>query len=383
MRLLILHLATAFGGAERTTGNLLSHLDRRRVSHLTLAAPGALRPYLPERYDAFIDTSPSIRDGWFATPARLYADVRACARLLEQAQPDVALGMMHYSAALVAMSVRLAGLPTRTVASYRGPAYEYLRRYERGWRRLAFLRLAIGSTARLADRMLVPSEGTARELRRRFWGSPARTRVVLNGIDGPAVQSAALENAPGLERLPADLPLICVAARLSPEKDLGLMFEAFRQLQARQAATLAVVGDGPERGALEAQIAAWGLAERVAFVGHRENVYPYMRRADAFVHTCQFEGFGYTMLEAMACGTPVIATDCPYGPREVLDDGRCGILVPCDDAGALATAMSHLLADENRRRALARLGLERAEQLSISAMVKGYESVFLELTRGR
>jgi glycosyltransferase involved in cell wall biosynthesis len=379
MRLLILHQAYVFGGAERTTSNLLTHLNRDRVRHITLASPEPLRHLLPQDFDQFIDTRAHVRHGWFPHPSQLMADVRGCASLLSQAQPDLILGMMHYSAAVAVLGARLARLPAQTVGSYRGPAYEHIRRYEHGLNRKVYLHGVIGMTARLADRMIVPSHGTARELRRRFLGVPRRTVVIPNGIDSASVRVAAQEPAPGLERLPAELPLLCVAARLSPEKDMTRLLEVFRRLQSIRPCALALVGDGPDRSTLQDQVAAWGLSERVAFVGHRDNVYPYMRRADLYVHTCQFEGFGYTMLEAMACGTPMVATDCPYGPREVLDGGRYGLLVPPDDTEALASAVGALLADPPRRRELSMLGLERAEQLSIERMTFRYETVFNEL----
>ncbi|MBK1718868.1 glycosyltransferase [Thiocystis violacea] len=379
MHLLILHLATVFGGAERTTSNLLSHLDRGLVRRITLAAPAALRGLLPQAFDSFIDTSSHLSRGWFSTPNGLLKDARVTGALIQETSPDLVLGMMHYPSALAVFGVRLARLPIKTVGSFRGPVYEHMRRYEHGLGRHLFLRLAVGGTARLADRMIVPSHGTALELRRRFLGPFDRTRVIPNGIDRASVILAAQEPAPGLERLPGDRPCLCVAARLSPEKDLGLLLSAFRRLQDRYPASLIVVGDGPDRGALERQVAEWDLNDRVLFVGHRENVYPYIRRADLYVHTCQFEGFGYTMLEAMACGTPVVATDCPHGPREVLGNGRYGLLVPMDDAESLASAIAGLLADRGRRQSFVALGLERSEQLSIERMARGYEAVFMEL----
>jgi glycosyltransferase involved in cell wall biosynthesis len=379
MHVLILHQATVFGGAERTTSNLLTYLDRNIVQRITLAAPEALRPLLPPTFDQFIDTTRFFTRGWFGSPHELLTDARACAHLLAEAKPDVVLGIMHYAATLAVLGQRLGRLPIKTIGSYRGPVYEHMRRYERGWGRWMFLLGVVGLTARLADRMIVPSKGTAHELRRRFFGPAQRIQVVLNGIDSDCVQRLAAEPVLGLEQLPRDLPRLCVTARLSPEKDFDLLLEAFRLLQSLCPAVLAVVGDGPLRQRLERQITDWGLADRVAFVGHRENVYPYMRWADVYLHTCQFEGFGYTMLEAMACGTPVIATDCPYGPREVLGDGEFGQLVPPQDVRAFAHSLADLLADRSRQQALSTLGLVRARQLSIERMARGYESVFQSL----
>ncbi|MTW19564.1 glycosyltransferase [Allochromatium palmeri] len=381
MHLLMLHLATVFGGAERTTSNLITHLDRGVVRRITLAAPAALRDLVPPDYDDFIDTAVHLSRGWFTNTRELRDDARVIGTLIARAQPDLVLGMMHYPSALAVLGRRLARLPVKTVGSFRGPVYEHMRLYEHGRKRHLFLRLAVGATARLADRMIVPSEGTARELSRRFLGPARRTVVVPNGIDGASVARLAAEPAPGLEALPPDLPRLCTAARLSPEKNLGLLLAAFRRLQSIHPAALVLIGDGPDRAALERQVVDWGLADRVCFLGHCENVYPYIRQADLYVHTCQFEGFGYTMLEALACGTPVVATDCPYGPREVLGSNEYGLLTPMDDAESLARAISMLLTDPERRCRLTEHGLERAGQLSIERMVRGYEHVFTDVMK--
>ncbi|MFO1420109.1 MAG: glycosyltransferase [Candidatus Competibacteraceae bacterium] len=376
-------MAYGFGGAERTTANLLDHLDRSRIRRITMLAPAALRPYLPEAYDTFLDAGEYGLGGGFTIPGDLYRSARTTGTILRETTPDVALGMMHYASALVVLGARLAGIRMRTVASYRGPFYEYMRHHERGFRRRWFLRAAVTGTALLADRVIVPSRGTAGELRRRFLVPAARTLVIPNGIDLGAATSAAVESVPELADLDQDeWPVLCAIARLSPEKNLGLLLEAFRRVRSVRPVTLLILGDGPERTMLETRIADWGLAGAVRLLGYRANVYPYLRRADLFIHTCQFEGFGYTVLEALACGTTVVATDCPHGPREVLDNGNYGVLVPPGDPGALAAAVLQLLADPSRRRSLAARGLERAATLSIQRMVGAYEAEFLRLADG-
>ena len=132
MHLLILHQAWLFGGAERTTANLLRHLDRGVIRRITLAAPAALRDLLPRDYDSYINTGTLMPHGWFVSRETLAADVDKTAGVLSDARPDVALGMMHYSGALATFGARRAGLSTKTIASFRGPISEYIRRHERG-----------------------------------------------------------------------------------------------------------------------------------------------------------------------------------------------------------------------------------------------------------
>jgi glycosyltransferase involved in cell wall biosynthesis len=373
--LLVLHLAGAIGGAEQTTSLILRHLHTHRIARVTLVGSEPLRPLLTPYCDRFIDGRALGLPFWFTDLPSLRRDAARAAEILAEHRPDVVLGMMHYGGALAAFAGRLSGHPLRTVASLRGPAYEYLVRYEPGVRRRLFLRAAIGATGWLADRVLVPSLGTGRELRRRFLVPPGRVEVIPNGIDQAAALAASREAAPDLQDLPAGAPVICAVARLSSEKDLGLLLEAFQRVHWHYPARLLVVGEGPDRPGLEAQGAALGLSDAIWFVGYRSNVFPYLARSDLFVHTCQFEGFGYTMLEAMACGVPVVATDCPYGPREVIGHGRCGVLVPPGDPEALASALLSLLRDPQRRGELAQNARVRAAALSLDRMMSRYVSV--------
>jgi glycosyltransferase involved in cell wall biosynthesis len=106
-----------------------------------------------------------------------------------------------------------------------------------------------------------------------------------------------------------------------------------------------------------------------------------MRSADIYIHTCQLEGFGYPMLEAMACGRPVIATDCPHGPREVLAQGRAGVLVSPGSAPGLASGICCLLNDPAYRQQLSQHGLRRTEELSVTNMVGHYQRVFQQMAK--
>ena len=283
---------------------------------------------------------------------------------------------MHYPAALIVLGQKLSKVKAKTIASFRGPFFEYMRHHERTLRRRWFLRTAVTATALLANRIIVNSQGTSTELQQRFFTPANRIKLIPNGIDLNEVTTLSQQPISEIVHLPHNIPILCAIARLSPEKNLQLLLEAFRLVQLQQPAILIILGDGPERISLEAQIAEWKLTNVVKILGHCDNIYPYLKRADVFIHTCQFEGFGNTMLEALATGTAVVATDCPYGPREMLEKDY-GILVPPNDPQQLAAAITQLLVNKQQRQKLIQLGIERAKQFSIKTMIHSYETEFL------
>jgi glycosyltransferase involved in cell wall biosynthesis len=129
-------------------------------------------------------------------------------------------------------------------------------------------------------------------------------------------------------------------------------------LPAQRPWRLAIVGEGPERPALEAMVGALGLAQRVTFTGYVADPFAWMMRARLAVCASVYEGLCNAIIEALACGTPVVSTDCPYGPREILQDGRYGALTPVGDARALASGIAAALDQVADRRFLMARGLD-------------------------
>lgn len=378
MRLAILHIAGVFGGAERTTANLLAHLDRNRIAEVVVLSKAPLKAHFAHA-DRFVDLGQDGLNGWFADGTQaLRRDARIVAERLREVRPDCVLAMMHYGSALLALA-RFYGLRTRAVVSFRGPVYEHMRHFEQGLYRRGFLRTVIGATVRLTDRVIVPSVGTGEELIQRFLAPRHKVAVIPNGIDAAAVERAAAGEVTDCPPLAGrgERPVLCTVARLSPEKNLSLLLEAFGPVARATSAALIVLGDGPDRSALQRLAQSLGIGRQVFFLGERENVFPYVARADVAVHVCLYEGFGYTILEALACGTPVVAQDCPFGPREILGDSEFGVLVPTRDPQALSQALLRLLRDAAERRRLSELGRLRAKELSVREMAARYEAIFL------
>jgi glycosyltransferase involved in cell wall biosynthesis len=138
--------------------------------------------------------------------------------------------------------------------------------------------------------------------------------------------------------------LILAVGELCRRKDFTTLILAFRRMAASSDARLMIIGEGRQRRALERLVERCGLEQRVTLPGFISNPYPYMAQADLLVLSSICEGLGLVLVEALAAGTPVVATDCPSGPREVLQDGRIGPLAPCGEPLALSRAMQSVLA---------------------------------------
>jgi len=220
--------------------------------------------------------------------------------------------------------------------------------------------------ARAADRIVAVSEGVAANLVEAGL-APAEAVVV---IPNPLVRTVRCE-----KRDPAPLParFVLAAGRLSPEKGFVPLIRAFRQLTSIEDLALVIAGEGPQRAELAELAARLGLDDRVQLCGFRTDLPLLMQRAKCFVVASRYEGFGNVLLEALAEGCPVVSTDCPGGPAEILARGRFGPLVPVDDVAALARAIADTL-----KRPIDRASLrQRARDFSIDRVGARYLEALL------
>jgi glycosyltransferase involved in cell wall biosynthesis len=224
-----------------------------------------------------------------------------------------------------------------------------------------------------ADRIIAVSQGVREDLLK-CSGLPRDRVVVLpNPVVTPELTAKAAEPVDHAWLVEGQPPVVLGVGRLVPQKDFATLIRAFAVVHGRRRARLVILGEGPVRLALEHQVRDLGLEADVALPGFANNPYAWMVRASVFVLSSAWEGSPNVLVEAMACGTPVVATDCPSGSREILMDGKFGTLVPVGDVTAMAEAIFTTL-DHPPGPGLAR---QRAEAFAVDRVVGQYLRVLL------
>ena len=197
-----------------------------------------------------------------------------------------------------------------------------------------------------ADGVTSVARGTADDLVRAAGVSPDLIEVVHNPIVTTELRELVAEPLDHPWFGPEQVPVVLGVGRLAPQKDFGTLIRAFARVVARRPCRLMILGDGPERASLEALVSEHGLTGSVDLPGWVSNPYAYMARAGVFVLSSRWEGLPSVLIEALFCQVPVVATDCLSGPREILDGGRYGALVPVGDEETLAAAIESALAGD-------------------------------------
>jgi glycosyltransferase involved in cell wall biosynthesis len=220
-----------------------------------------------------------------------------------------------------------------------------------------------------ADEIIAVSSGVADDLAR-FLNLPRqRVRVIYNGVVSPEIVSAAHAPLTHSWFVPGAPPVILSVGRLTVAKDYATLIRAFARVRKSRQARLLILGDGEQRQALAGLVRDLQLLEDVSLPGSVDNPYPYFARAAVFALSSIWEGLSSVLIEALALGTPVVATDCASGSREILSGGRHGRLVPVGDETALAEALVATLDSPPSAEQLAAFPVE---EFTVHAAVERY-----------
>lgn len=367
IRVLFLFEGLFARGAERVSLSLVSQLDREQFEPRVwiLRSVEGLAGEVPPDVSPHVALRPGQRIRHQLWP--ISRDL-----LREAARADVIVATVDLLPTYMAF---LAGLLTRRPVV--------------GWIRNSldrvFLNMPLSTLHLWLGRLIYPhlprlvfvSHGLKRTLSRMYPLREERLSVIHNPLNLARVQALACEPLPEWAAFMTSRPTVLGVGRLQRQKGFDLLIEAHATLRAQGVEhDLLILGEDKEGlPPLLALVRRLGVENSVHLPGYTTNPYPFMHHAAAFALSSRYEGFANVVAEAMACGAPVVATDCPSGPGEILEGGRHGLLVPVEDSAALAQALATVLGDEALRQRLREAGLCRAQDFAPERIIPAWEAV--------
>jgi glycosyltransferase involved in cell wall biosynthesis len=292
-------------------------------------------------------------------------------KYLVKHKPSVLLSAGHHHNLMAVWAAKLALTKTKVfISEHNTLSYSIQHQKNLRDKLLPFL---MKRTYIRAEGIIAVSAGVADDLALHL-GIP---RSMIQVIYNPIVDEELLERA----KLEVDddwfafgqPPVVLSAGRLVGLKDFPLLLKSFALVRKEIDSRLMILGEGDKRPQIEALVKELGLDDVVSLPGFVENPYAYMKRARAFVLSSRWEGLPNVLIEAMACGTPVISTDCPSGPREILEDGQYGLLVPVGNEKAMAEAILKVLKNQPQQDKWSK----RVEEFSVERITSKYLDLML------
>ncbi|XFA74199.1 glycosyltransferase [Thermosynechococcaceae cyanobacterium Okahandja] len=321
------------GGAERVMVTLANGFARRGYSvDLVLAqAEGSyLKDVVPQVRIIDLHGRRVIKSLW---PLALY---------LRRNKPAAMLSAMSHANLVAILARFLAGVTTQLVISERSTITMEVKRAKNLSSKIIYA--LVPRVYPMADKIVAVSQGAARALESFAHLRPSSVHVVYNPFDLEHIEKIAGEAVTHPWFASSQRPVILAIGRLAPEKDFFTLIRAFATFYSRHEARLLILGEGELRDELQTLALSLGLTDDTfQMPGFVDKPFSYLSRARVFVLSSRWEGLPGVLIEAMACGTPVVSTDCPSGPREILENGRWGRLVPVGDVEALAEAIEAVL----------------------------------------
>lgn len=322
------------GGAQRVIVNLAREFCDmgHRVDVVLAQATGVYLPLLPEGVN-LVDLGAK----------RVSLAVFPLIKYLRYRRPEILISHQNHVNAVAIPACRFSGVNVTKVAVEHGPLSR-MRKDAPPVRGLLVFWL-LKRVLSWADLVIAVSRGMADELSQMPSLKHTRIRAIYNPI-------ITTELIAGLERpidhpwlSPGSPPVIMSAGRFASPKDFPTLLRAFKKLLMERDARLILLGDGENRPSMESLAEQLKIREKIYMPGFISDPYPWMAKASVFVLSSISEGLPTVLIESMACGTRVVSTDCDFGPREVLEGGRYGKLVPVGDAQAMCRAINDVLDD--------------------------------------
>lgn len=294
-------------------------------------------------------------------------------------RPQVVVSFLSYFSVLTA--VRAAGVGARVVFNQQTPMTAFLADgdypWRSGWRRSVF-NLATSAGYSAADKVVVTSRGVGDDLVEAFGVRQDSIAVIPNPVDVDAVTRAAAEPIDAAFDARWTRPVIVAAGRLAEAKNYPLLIEAMALLRERVDARLFILGTGDLEPMIRDRIRERGLDDAIVLCGFQKNPWKYIARADVFALSSHYEGFGNVLIEAMACGVPVVAT-ASAGTRDIIQHDIDGVLVEQHEPAAFSSALAAVLLDPACRARMSAAAVQAAQRFAIGPVTETYSRMFAKV----
>ena len=349
------------GGAERAFATLAAGFARRghRVDLVLSSKRGPMLrhveppirvvdlgdPSAPRGLPALLRLSGGVRR--VAAPVllqrrpKVVGSLAALGRYLRAEQPDALLSTFGYNALVALWARHLASVPTKVLVREANVLSQEVSQTRRPYLRM--LPRLIHEWYPRADAIISVTRGVGDDLALTANIPRERIRTIYNGVETDRIERLAAAPVEHPWFVGRAVPVVLAVGRLKPQKDYPNLLRAFARLRKRRELRLVVLGEGKDRVRLEQLSRDLDIHRDVSFMGFVSNPYAFRVRAAVLALSSAWEGIANVLIEAMACGCPVVSTDCPAGPAEVLDGGAYGRLVPVGDDRALAGAIELVL----------------------------------------
>jgi glycosyltransferase involved in cell wall biosynthesis len=361
------------GGAEKHVQRIANAVQEmgHQVTVAVARSGGSYEQNLSDGVDRIV-----LSEGWLKSSTwRLMRSVRPLRKYISEHRPDVVCSVMdHVNVRLLRALSGLEDPPSAVISVQNNPERRFGEKA--GWRN-RLLHWRMQQSYDEADQIVALSQGIAQQLVEMGLADSDRLTVIHNaGLDDEIYET---KEFPINERAVPGEPLLVACGSLTEQKGYPYLLDAFHRVRNEREAKLWILGEGERRDQVESKIGALGLEEEVELLGFRDNPFKFMAAADVFVLSSLWEGFGNVVVEAMACGTPVVATDCPHGPGEIITHRESGLLVPPANAETLAEALLRVLDDQALQERLVESGHERARDFHVAEIGRQYLELFREV----
>jgi len=363
------------GGAERVMVDLLRYINRKRIAPtLVLLDSYEGSPYkksLPQDFKTVVLSRKTDRiDEKIKQFAKFLITIR-------EQNPDIIISFLTHTNILAICASIIFRI--KVIACQHIHLSESIKVEKRKEKLIGIpIKPLVKIFFRFADKIITVSEEMKIDLIREFSIPANKVRVIYNPIDMSEITNLSHIH-PEHPFFNEGTPILLSISRFTKQKGLDTLIKAFNILVMKMDLRLIILGKGPQKEFLKKMLKDFSLTDKVSLEGFHNNPYGFLSKATIFILSSRYEGFPVVMLEALACRTPIISTDCKSGPREILKGGKYGLLVPVEDENALSDGIIRLLKDENLRKKLSKLGQERASDFSIEHIVEQYENILYEV----